>query len=333
MKTEDDDIHAKLMRYYPEVPDWWYGCVFVAFFLMGLFPIALYPTGIPFWSLFVAIVFPFVYVLPAGFVYAYTAQSVSINFISESVAGVMFPGRPLTNMIFKAYSTQTMSVAINFVQDLKLGHYIKVPPKATFMAQLIATFVTAVVQVGIQQSLFKSVKDICSPNQSAHLTCPHTQVYFTSSAIWGVIGPTRQFGPHALYKPELYALVVGAFLPIPFWLWQRRYPQSWLKYFSMPVLLNGPGSIPPALGINYSSWFVVAFIFQYVIRRRNFRWWSKFNYILSSALDSGTTIALILIFLTLQLPKGGTIAINWWGNSVYMQTADGNSVSYKSGSF
>jgi len=41
MKTEDDDIHAKLMRYYPEVPDWWYGCVFVAFFLMGLFPIAV----------------------------------------------------------------------------------------------------------------------------------------------------------------------------------------------------------------------------------------------------------------------------------------------------
>lgn len=78
----------------------------------------------------------------------------------------------------------------------------------------------------------------------------------------GVIGPTRQFGPHALYKPELYALVAGALLPIPFWLWQRRYPQSWLKYFSMPVLLNGPGSIPPALGINYSSWFVVAFIFR-----------------------------------------------------------------------
>lgn len=127
----------------------------------------------------------------------------------------------------------------------------------------------------------------------------------------GVIGPTRQFGAHALYKPELYALAVGAVLPIPFWYWQKRYPKTWLKYFSMPVLLNGPSYIPPALGINYSSWFVVAFLFrksclvavlgsvfrkaneglawviEYLIRKRNFRWWSKFNYILSSALDSG----------------------------------------------
>lgn len=26
---------------------------------------------------------------------------------------------------------------------------------------------------------------------------------------------------------------------------------------------------------------------EYVIRKRNFRWWSKFNYALSAALDSG----------------------------------------------
>jgi hypothetical protein len=45
--------------------------------------------------------------------------------------------------------------------------------------------------------------------------------------------------------------------------------------------------IPPATGINYSSWFAVGFVFQYLIRRRNFAWWSKFNYITSAAMDSG----------------------------------------------
>jgi len=87
--------------------------------------------------------------------------------------------------------------------------------------------------------------------------------------------------------------------------------------------LNGTAYIPPATGINYSSWFLVGFIFQYFIRKRNFRWWSKFNYILSSALDSGTVLSLIFIFLTLQLPQGGTLALNWWGNTAPFTTMDG----------
>ena len=69
----------------------------------------------------------------------------------------------------------------------------------------------------------------------------------------------------------------------------------------MPVMFIGVGYIPPATGINYSSWFAVGFLFQYFIRRRNFGWWSKFNYVTSAALDSGTVLALIFIFFTLQV--------------------------------
>lgn len=34
IRVEPDDIHAKLMRNYPEVPDWWYVVCFIVFFLM-----------------------------------------------------------------------------------------------------------------------------------------------------------------------------------------------------------------------------------------------------------------------------------------------------------
>ncbi len=120
----------------------------------------------------------------------------------------------------------------------------------------------------------------------------------------GLIGPSRQFGSGSIYHPHLYAIAIGAVLPVPFWLWQRRYPESWVKYVSTPVILNGVGAIPPATGINYSSWFLVGFIFQYLIRKRNFAWWSKFNYVTSAALDSGTVVALMLIFFTLQVSPG-----------------------------
>lgn len=96
-------------------------------------------------------------------------------------------------------------------------------------------------------------------------------------------------------------MIVGVFLPLPFWFWQRRYPDSWVRYVSTPVILNGVSQMPPATGINFSSWFAVGFVFQYLIRKKNFAWWSKFNYVTSAALDSGTVLSLIVIFLTLQV--------------------------------
>jgi hypothetical protein len=35
-KVEDDDIHAKLMRNYPEVPAWWYGGILAIFFSLAV---------------------------------------------------------------------------------------------------------------------------------------------------------------------------------------------------------------------------------------------------------------------------------------------------------
>ena len=47
---------------------------------------------------------------------------------------------------------------------------------------------------------------------------------------------------------------------------------------------------------------------------------------LSAGLDAGYAIGTIVIFFALQLPKNGTIGMNslqnWWGNTIYMKTAD-----------
>ncbi|KII95597.1 hypothetical protein PLICRDRAFT_98128 [Plicaturopsis crispa FD-325 SS-3] len=321
IRVEPDDIHAKLMRNYPEVPDWWYATVFVVFFCLAIVAVEVWDTKVPVWALLLAVALPIMYVLPSGFIYAMTGQGISLNLLAQIIPGSIMPGNPLANMIFKAYSVQTLTEAISFVQDLKLGHYVKVPPRATFTVQAVATTLAAFVQVGTKTWIFSNVKDMCTTKQKNNLTCPHNQVYYTASAIWGLIGPSRQFGSGSLYHPELYAIIVGAFLPIPFWLWHRRYPNSWTKFINTPVVLNGVSFIPPATGINYSSWFAVGFIFQYFIRKRNFAWWSKFNYVTSAALDSGTVVSLVVIFFTLQFPKGG-FYVNWWGNNVFKETAD-----------
>ncbi|KAF8648518.1 hypothetical protein AX16_006224 [Volvariella volvacea WC 439] len=323
MRVESDDIHAKLMRNYPEVPDWWYAMAFCVFFSLAVVAVEVWEaTNVPVWALVLSVLLPVIYILPSGFIYAMTGQGITLNILAQIIPGTLLPGNPLANMVFKAYSVQTLTAATSFVQDLKLGHYVKVPPRATFLVQLIATTMAAFVQVGVKEWIFNNVHDICQPDSTSQLTCPHNQVFFTASAVWGLIGPSRQFGKGSIYHPHLYAIIVGAFLPLPFWFWQRRYPNSWIKYVSTPVILNGVSAIPPATGINYSSWFAVGFVFQYLIRKKNFPWWSKFNYVASAALDSGTVISLMFIFFSLQFPRGGSISVNWWGNSVHQNTVD-----------
>jgi hypothetical protein len=91
----------------------------------------------------------------------------------------------------------------------------------------------------------------------------------------GLVGPERLFSKGALYYPQVYAALAGAILPIPLWLWVRKYPRSIFRNMNFPVIFNGALSIPPATGVNYASWFATGFIFQFWIRRTKFAWWSK----------------------------------------------------------
>lgn len=91
----------------------------------------------------------------------------------------------------------------------------------------------------------------------------------------GLIGPQRLFSAGSTYSPQVYAAVAGAIVPIPLWFWVRRKPGSTLRNLNLPVLINGPMGIPVINGVNYSSFLIVGFIFQFWVRRRHFAWWSK----------------------------------------------------------
>lgn len=56
----------------------------------------------------------------------------------------------------------------------------------------------------------------------------------------------------------------------------QRYPII-VHPFSVPVVLAGTSAIPPATAVNYIPWALMGFIFNYVIRKRYFNWWAKYN--------------------------------------------------------
>lgn len=69
---------------------------------------------------------------------------ITLNLLAQIIPGVLLPGNPMANMVFKAYSVQTLTEATMFVQDLKLGHYIKVPPRATFLGMRLLCRLSAI---------------------------------------------------------------------------------------------------------------------------------------------------------------------------------------------
>lgn len=142
----------------------------------------------------------------------------------------------------------------------------------------------------------------------------------TASVIWGLIGPSRIFSPGQIYSSLFFFFGLGAVTPLVIYLVARRRPKSWLRYLMAPLIFGGAGAIPPATPLNYLSWGIVGFVFQYVIRHRHFGWWSRLNFLTSSGLDLGLALSTLVIFFAFTLRE--VDPPRWWGNDIVTSTLD-----------
>ena len=223
-------------------------------------------------------------------------------------------------MMFKTYGYITMTQALAFIQDLKLGHYMKVPPRLLFSAQTIATIWSCFVQIAVLQWALNSIENVCDKHQANNYTCPGGRVFFNASVIWGLIGPARIFSPGNIYSGLLWFFLVGSLLPVVIFLGARAFPKSNIRFLSAPLIFGGTGAIPPATPLNYLSWGLVGFVFNKYIKNKYRGWWMRFNYVTSAGIDVGLALCTILIFLTLNLTQHNFP--EWWGVTVAANTMD-----------
>ncbi|KAL9070772.1 MAG: hypothetical protein Q9157_005697 [Trypethelium eluteriae] len=317
-RSQEDDIHMKLMKRYKEAPDWWFGGFFLIMFGVGMGVTLGYETGLTWWAFIIAILISAAWFIPIGMVQAITNIQIGLNVFTEFLIGYMLPGRPIAMMCFKTFGYITMYQGLIYTQDLKLGHYMKVPPRTLFWAQGIACAWGSVVQISVLQWAFGAIKNICDQHQSGRFSCPNGRVFFNASIIWGLIGPQRIFSPGSIYANLQWYWLIGAILPIVFYTLAKRFPASPARYLSAPVMLGALNYIPPATPLIYLSWGMVGFIFNKLIRTYRKGWWLKYNYITSAALDSGLALSTIIIFFALLLPQVNPPS--WWGNNVVSTT-------------
>ena len=94
---------------------------------------------------------------------------------------------------------------------------------------------------------------------------------------WGVIGPRRLFSHGQLYFGLIFFFLAGILAPLFQWILHKKFRIGFLKYINFPVVFGSASFLPPATPLNYVPGVFVCFIFNYIIRRRNFDWWAKYN--------------------------------------------------------
>lgn len=162
--------------------------------------------------------------------------------------------------------------------------------------------------------LLTSIPNICQKEvlpTNSPWTCPGDRVFFDASVIWGLIGPARLFGKHGYYKSLNWFFVIGAAGPLIVYLCHKAFPsKKWIPLINLPVLLGATGNMPPATAVNYNSWIIMGVIFNYFVFKYRKGWWTRYNYVLSAALDAGLAFATLLLYFGLQMME---ISLDWWG--------------------
>ncbi|KAL1910174.1 hypothetical protein Sste5344_004086 [Sporothrix stenoceras] len=323
-----EDVHNRLMKRYKDAPMWWYLVTFVSMTAVGMFIVEYYPIHLPWYGLLLALGICTILFIPIGIIMAVTNQHVSIYLICQLVCGAVFPGRPVANMVFVTYGYISSAQGIKFCADLKLGHYMKIPPRILFKVQMVATLVSSVTQIAVLNWMFGNIPGLCTSEALNGFICPIARVHFNGSILWGVVGPGEFFGPNAIYRPLVWCFLIGAIAPIPLWLYSRHRRDSIVRKINLPILLGSLGWIPPATGLNFSVWALVCYLFNSLVKRRATAWWAKYTMTLSAALDAALASGIVVVFFAF-IYSGLTANFHWWGTEVYQQGCDWQACAYR----
>ncbi|KAK9463926.1 OPT oligopeptide transporter protein-domain-containing protein [Lipomyces oligophaga] len=317
------DPMSAMMTKYAEVPDWWFILMLLFSIGMGLIALKCYPTEVPVWVFFAIMAITIALIIPSMIMYASTGYMFTVYLLGTLLGGYWVPGSGIACIFTRALGYGMDEQAETYVGDQKMAHYAKIPPRAVFRAQVIATLLQIFVSAGSWEMLENGIPDLCSTTQASKFVCTFAHTMYSQSILLGVVGPQRTFD--TLYPTMKWAFLIGALIAVPCWLLRRYFPR-YLHYWQPVLILAGVARWGSSYNLSYyTPGLYASLIFMWYIKTRYTLWWAKYNYILSSAITAGTAFAGILIFIALQYkPK----TLSWWGNTVSSAGVDGALVAH-----
>ncbi|EIM86534.1 OPT oligopeptide transporter [Stereum hirsutum FP-91666 SS1] len=326
-----DDPHYAVMRKYNEVPQWWYIALYVCCLALGI-GCSYGVKGtvlLPAWSIIVFSIISAVLAVVLGFINATTGFTISVRGAIQIIAAFVHPGKPIEVMYVNLYGNSATLQTLYLLQgkldksarrNLKLGQYTKLPPRFTFLAQMAGSIVGSIFNYTMMKSIVDSNREVLKDPVGTRIWSGWiVQQYNSNSVAMGALG-RELFTIHKPYWMIAFSIFIGLFVPLPFYAVHRFTPHgSWISkaaaYINTPVLVSYIGWLPFSVNGMWWSCLVIGFISQKWARERRPKWFKKYNYITSAALDGGTQVIQFILSFAVFGASGNAIDFPyWWGN-------------------
>jgi len=305
------------MMKYPEAPWWWYATLLVLSFFAGLVVVIKGDTTLPVWGYIVALVVGSVITPFSNLLSARLGNGIATNLLVKMIAGALHPGEPVANLYFSMWSHDVVNTAIHLAGDLKVGQYLKIPPRVMFLTQVWGTILGCIVNYVVMVSIVTSKRDILLDPQGTNIWSGQTVQALNSQAVtWSLAAEV--FGIHSKYIWVSIGVLLGAIPTVIQWLIWKRWPKIGpvpVDMIVLPVIYQYAQWLTTGVNSVILTTITAGIVSQVWLRRYHPRWFRKYIYILGGAIDGGTQIIVFILSFAVFGASGVARPFpNWWGN-------------------
>ncbi|KAI9059790.1 oligopeptide transporter [Trametes sanguinea] len=316
-KCQPDPHWQIVNKNYKEVPWYWYFCLLVLSFFAGLIVIFKGQTTLPWYAYITALLLGGFITPFSTLLFARMGNGIATNQLMKMVAGAVNPGKPVANLYFSMWSHDVVATSIGLAGDLKIGQYLKIPPRHMFLTQVWGTILGAAVNYVVMVSVVDAQREILLDPRGTNIWSGQYPQSLNSAAVtWSLA--KQLYGPHGPYIWIPLGLLFGMVPTFFQWIIAKKWPTiKGIRTDSiiLPIIYQYSQWMSAGTNSPVTSCIIVGLVSQLWLRKYHPGWYKKYNFILGGALDGGAQVMIFILSFAVFGASGTPRPFPaWWGN-------------------